>query len=356
MWGVYEGLVPAGFPGPVPAQAPPEAAAAGEGDAEGAVEADAGVCESSVALTVLDAETLFRPAHRAPSGGWRKAVHNATFGLVRPGESAVEVERRERVAVVKTPLSGGHHRIAVLSLKGGVGKTTTTAALGATLASLRGDRVIAVDANPDRGTLADKVRSETATSIRDLLNDRARIYRYADIRAFTSQAPSRLEILASDLDPAVSEAFSDADYREVCRLIERFYSIALTDCGTGLLHSAMRAVLALADQIVLVSPPSLDGARSASATLDWLRAHGHAALVRDAVVVLSMVRRDNRSGVDLDRLQQHFAERCRAVVRVPFDPHLEQGGEVDLRALRPATRDAYTELAAVLAEAFARTR
>ncbi|PDP88436.1 chromosome partitioning ATPase [Glycomyces fuscus] len=301
----------------------------------------------------LNAATLVRNRRQGPSGGWRRAVHAATLGLVNPGESAKVLRRRELVARASTPVAAGHHRVAVLSLKGGVGKTTTTVALGATLASLRGDRVLAVDANPDRGTLSDKVRLETAATIRDLLNERHLVSRYADIRGFTSQAPSRLEILASDRDPAVSEAFSDADYREVARIVEHFYSICITDCGTGLLHSAMRGVLGLADQVVLVSSASVDGARSASATLDWLEAHGHGGLVRSAVVVLSMVRSDSKSSVDLNRLEEHFAGRCRDVVRVPWDGHLEEGAEVDLERLAPATRDAYLQLAASVGEAFA---
>ncbi|MFD6950531.1 MULTISPECIES: MinD/ParA family protein [unclassified Nocardiopsis] len=301
----------------------------------------------------LNAATLVRNRRQGPSGGWRRAVHAATLGLVNPGESAKVLRRRELVARACTPVATGHHRVAVLSLKGGVGKTTTTVALGATLASLRGDRVLAVDANPDRGTLSDKVRLETAATIRDLLNERHLVSRYADIRGFTSQAPSRLEILASDRDPAVSEAFSDSDYREVARIVEHFYSICITDCGTGLLHSAMRGVLGLADQVVLVSSASVDGARSASATLDWLEAHGHGALVRSAVVVLSMVRSDSKSSVDLNRLQEHFAGRCRDVVRVPWDGHLEEGAEVDLEQLAPATRDSYLQLAASVGEAFA---
>ncbi|WP_081643023.1 MinD/ParA family protein [Nocardiopsis sp. CNS-639] len=301
----------------------------------------------------LNAATLVRNRRQGPSGGWRRAVHAATLGLVNPGESAKVLRQRELVARASTPVAAGHHRVAVLSLKGGVGKTTTTVALGATLASLRGDRVLAVDANPDRGTLSDKVRLETAATIRDLLNERHLVSRYADIRGFTSQAPSRLEILASDRDPAVSEAFSDADYREVARIVEHFYSICITDCGTGLLHSAMRGVLGLADQVVLVSSASVDGARSASATLDWLEAHGHGSLVRNAVVVLSMVRSDSKSSVDLNRLEEHFAGRCRDVVRVPWDGHLEEGAEVDLERLAPATRDAYLQLAASVGEAFA---
>jgi MinD-like ATPase involved in chromosome partitioning or flagellar assembly len=240
----------------------------------------------------------------------------------------------------------------VLSLKGGVGKTTTVMGLGSTLASLRGDRVIAVDANPDRGTLSDKLRLETAATVRDLLNEREQIQRYADVRAFTTQAASRLEVLASDRDPTVSVAFSDQDYQDVSQVLEHYYSICITDCGTGLLHSAMAGVLGLADQIVLVSSPSVDGARSASATLDWLQAHGHGDLVRDAAVVLSVIRPRSKSTVDLVRLEQHFATRCRAVVRIPYDAHLEEGAEVDLAQLSRATADAYLVLAAEVGDGF----
>jgi MinD-like ATPase involved in chromosome partitioning or flagellar assembly len=297
---------------------------------------------------------LLLPGRRAvPTGGWREAVYRVTGGLVRVGESRAGVRHRDLVNRIRTPVAGGHHRVAVLSLKGGVGKTTAAVGLGATLASLRGDRVIAVDGNPDRGTLSDKVRLETAATIRDLLNRRATVGRYADVRAFTSQAPSRLEILASDRDPGASVAFSADDYRAVARVLERYYSICITDCGTGLLHSAMAGILELADQIVLVSSPSVDGARSASATLDWLDAHGYGALVRGAVVVLSPVRGKSKSKVDLDRLEQHFAARCRAVVRVPHDPHLEEGAEVQLEYLDTETADAYLALAAQVADGFA---
>mgnify|MGYP001382835833 CR=1 FL=1 len=300
---------------------------------------------------------LLLPGKRAtPDIGWRRTVYRATGGLVHIGESSASMRRRDLVARVRTPVAGGHHRVAVLSLKGGVGKTTVTVGLGATLASLRGDRVIAVDANPDRGTLSDKVRLETPATIRDLLDERAMIGRYADVRAFTSQSSSRLEILASDRDPGVSVAFSADDYRAVVGVLEHYYSICITDCGTGLLHSAMAGILELADQVVLVSSPSVDGARSASATLDWLDAHDYGDLVRGGVVVLSAIRRKSKSTVALDRLEQHFAARCRAVVRVPYDPHLEEGAEVDLDYLNPETAESYLTLAALVADAFGHPR
>ena len=300
----------------------------------------------TVTADSLTTDLLLPGRRKAPPGGWRRAIFGVTGGLVRVPESAAQRRRTELTARARTPVAGGHHRVAVLSLKGGVGKTTTTVGLGATLASLRGDRVIAVDANPDRGTLSDKLRLETSATVRDLLNERDQIRRYADVRAYTTQAPSRLEVLASDRDPTVSVAFSEQDYCDVARVLERYYSICLTDCGTGLLHSAMTGVLRLADQIVLVSSPSVDGARSASATLDWLQAHGYGDLVRHAVVVLAVIRPRGKSAVDTGRLEQHFAARCRAVVRVPYDAHLDEGAEVELDRLNGATADAFLMLAA----------
>ena len=300
----------------------------------------------------LTADLLLPGRHALPPSGWRRVIYQATGGLVRPQQSAAEQRRRELIVRACTPVATGHHRVAVLSLKGGVGKTTTVMGLGSTLSSLRGDRVIAVDANPDRGTLSDKLRLETAATVRDLLNERDQILRYADVRAFTTQAPSRLEVLASDRDPTVSVAFSDRDYEDVAQVLEHYYSVCITDCGTGLLHAAMAGVLRLADQIVLVSSPSVDGARSASATLDWLQAHGYGDLVRDGVVVLSVVRPRSKSTVDLGRLEQHFATRCRAVVRIPYDAHLEEGAEVDLDQLSRATADAYLALAAEVGDGF----
>ncbi len=134
-------------------------------------------------------------------------------------------------------------------------------------------------------------------------------------------------------------------------ILERFYSLVITDCGPGLLHSAMTGVLANADTIIVVSSGSVDGARSASATLDWLDAHGYEDLVRNSVAVINAVR--PRSGkVDLKKVEDHFSRRCRAVRLVPFDPHLEEGAEISLDRLKRETREALVELAAVVADGF----
>jgi MinD-like ATPase involved in chromosome partitioning or flagellar assembly len=301
----------------------------------------------------LTAENLLRPRRFRPRGGWRRRVYVATAGLVNPGPSQQEVRARELRARARAPVRGCH-RVAVISLKGGVGKTTTTVALGAVLASLRGDRVAAVDASPDRGTLADKVEREHDATVRDLVRARRRISDYDDVRAFTSRTDTGLEVLVSPRDPGTAVPFSDAEYGATVGILERFYNVVVTDCGPGLLHSAMKGVLTHADSLVVLSSPALDGARSASATLDWLEEHGYGDLVQRSVAVISMIR--PRSQIDLERLHDHFAARCRAVEQIPYDQHLETGGVVDLDRLRPETGEAFLRLAAAVADGFGTQR
>ena len=168
-------------------------------------------------------------------------------------------------------------------------------------------------------------------------------------------AGSRLEVLASEQEPALSEVFGEADYRRTIEILQNYYNIILTDCGTGIRHSAMAGVLDLAHSIVLVSSPAMDAARSASATLDWLIQHGHSALVREAQVVLS-ASRPGSAAMNLERIHEHFESRCRSVHLIPFDPHLAEGADIDFSLLKPTTFQAYLELAGAVAEKFPRLR
>jgi MinD-like ATPase involved in chromosome partitioning or flagellar assembly len=298
----------------------------------------------------LSTGMLLRPVKPPPSEGWRRWLYEVSGHLINLGESPRAARHNNLVAQVNRPLRGCY-RIAVLSLKGGVGKTTITATLGSTFATVRGDRVVAVDANPDRGTLSHKIPLETAATVRQLLHDAGTIERYSDVRRYTSKGPSGLEVLASENDPASSDAFSADDYARTLEILERFYGLVLTDCGPGLLHSAMSSVLDKADVLIVVSSASIDGARSASQTLDWLDAHGHEELVRNSVAVINAVR--SRTGkVDMNKVIDHFSRRCRAVRLIPFDPHLEEGAEIDLDRLKRSTQEALTELAAVVADGF----
>ncbi|MFD7283313.1 SCO5717 family growth-regulating ATPase [Streptomyces sp. NPDC059862] len=299
------------------------------------------------AAVELSSDRLLNNKRQKPKSG--RPTAGSRFKL---GGKKEEAERLQKLQLIRTPVLSCY-RIAVISLKGGVGKTTTTTALGSTLASERQDKILAIDANPDAGTLGRRVRRETGATIRDLVQAIPYLNSYMDIRRFTSQAASGLEIIANDVDPAVSTTFNDEDYRRAIDVLGKQYPIILTDSGTGLLYSAMRGVLDLADQLIIISTPSVDGASSASTTLDWLSAHGYADLVSRSITVISGVRETGKM-IKVEDIVTHFETRCRGVVVVPFDEHLAAGAEVDLDMMRPKVREAYFNLAAMVAEDFVR--
>src|SRR5439155_12339310 len=73
----------------------------------------------------------------------RQVGSGAGFGFGRGGAYERDLVRR-----VTAPVSGSR-RIVVLSIKGGVGKTTSVAVVGSLLSALRRDRVVALDASSD---------------------------------------------------------------------------------------------------------------------------------------------------------------------------------------------------------------
>lgn len=242
-------------------------------------------------------------------------MHAASAGRVNPGPGPAEQRRVALLERVRTPIPGSR-RIVVLSRKGGVGKTTTSLMLGHTFATHRGDRVVALDANPDAGSLALRLRRETRFTATDLLAERAYIERYAQLREFTSQdAHSRLEVVASDDDPGISCALGADDYTQLIDVLDKHFNLVIVDTGTGILDDAIQGILAEADQLVVVMAPAVDGGRVAAMTLDWLDQHGHGALVTGAIAVVNGVRGEGK--IDLGSIARALPGQVSGRARDP---------------------------------------
>lgn len=92
-----------------------------------------------------------KPPKVVSQRGWRHWVHALTrINLGLSPDEKYELDLHARVR--RNPR--GSYQIAVVGLKGGAGKTTLTAALGSTLAQVRADRILALDADPGAGNLA----------------------------------------------------------------------------------------------------------------------------------------------------------------------------------------------------------
>ena len=287
----------------------------------------------------------------APRPGGRAAGSGMTGGRWNPGLSSAEQRLIEQQRKIRTPMDGPHS-VVISSMKGGVGKTTVSALLGLFLAEGRGERVVAVDANPDAGTLGDRLVGETEAAqltVRKLLKNLDQVRSFSDLSRYVHLV-DRLQVVTSEQEPEESEAFSQRDYEAVLDVLSRFAQVLLTDSGTGITHSAMQGGLSRCDSLVIVGSLTQDAANRASRTLDWLAARRWRPLAENAVVVLSQDR--SSSFIDEHRILEHFQSRCRAVLTLPADPHLQAGGQIDRDALRPATRDAAMEIAATVAEGF----
>lgn len=301
--------------------------------------------------SVVHARQLQR--RQRPTTGFRAWAYRASGGRVNLGKTAAELAHAELLKRIARPLHTGlgAHHIAIASLKGGVGKTTVGACLGLTLAEVRTDRVASVDVNLHAGTLHDRlIGTEVPTAtIQHLLDNLDEIDSINDIDRYQASA-GRLACFAGDNDPAAGEAFAGDDYDNLIAILNRFYNIILADCGTGLAEPAMQATLRHTDSLVVVTTPTVDAASRASQTLEWLSHIGYGDLVDTAIVVFS---HDHTSAeVDARALRAHLAGNCAHVVDIPFDDHLSAGGHIDLGLADTRARQAYLNLAALIADNF----
>ena len=104
--------------------------------------------------------------------------------------------------------------IAVISPKGGVGKTTTAALLGSLLAFLRRDRVVAVETNPDWGSLGRRLAPDHPVFIDDLLAGPLIDRRLSptQLDAQLARGPDGLMVAPAPTDPERAKKLDETAY------------------------------------------------------------------------------------------------------------------------------------------------
>ena len=290
-----------------------------------------------------------------PVGGLRGALYKLTGGSLNLGPSAKQREEDELARRISRQLQGSYNT-AVLSLKGGIGKTSTTVGVGLTLAEYRGDAPCAIDANPDSGDLVERALGEgiyqqsTPRTISDLLENIDSIDSLTSLARYMHHA-GRLHLIAGEQDPEVSDSLTAEEYRRIRKLISSYYSVVLTDCGTGVTHNAMSGILQSADNLVIAAGYAVSGAKRARSTLHWLASHGYEDLARNAIVVITD-KDEVSSRVDKDAIEEHLSGICRELIAVPHDRGVADGDLVTLDVLKPETRRAYKEIAAAIVDGY----
>lgn len=301
-------------------------------------------------------ETQFvRPDRPRPTTGLRGVLFSATGGYVNLGPSAKDQDEAELERRIARPLSGSFNT-AVLSLKGGIGKTSTTVGVGMILAEYRGDHPCAIDANPDSGDLAERALGEMLyqkvkpRTVTDIVRDIDRIKSLTMLTDYMHHA-SRLHLVAGEQDPALSDALTADEYLKIKDLVSQYYSVTLTDCGTGVSHPAMAGVLPEATNLVIASGYAVSGAKRARNTLQWLADHGYENLARNAIVVVTD-KDQVSSRVNKRAIEEHLSGYCRQLITVPHDRGVADGDRISLDKISASTRRAYKEIAAAIVDGY----
>ncbi|MFF1382242.1 MinD/ParA family protein [Arthrobacter sp. NPDC058288] len=360
---------PAPVPASVPASVPAQPAAQPATSRRGAVPAEPSAPPSNVSrqaakLAAADAPisdfitspgSFVREQKPRPRGGFRGALYAMTGGAINLGPGPRQREEDELARRISRQLQGSYNT-AVLSLKGGIGKTSTTVGVGLTLAEFRGDAPCAIDANPDSGDLVERALGEgiyqqsSPRTITDLLKNIESVDSLTALARYMHHA-GRLHLIAGEQDPEVSDSLTAEEYLRIRKLISGYYSVALTDCGTGVTHNAMSGILQSADNLVIAAGYAVSGAKRARSTLQWLASHGYEDLARNAIVVITD-KDEVSSRVDKDAIEEHLSGICRQLIAVPHDRGVADGDLVTLDVLKPETRRAYKEIAAAIVDGY----
>ena len=293
---------------------------------------------------------MVAPRKIPPGSGWRRFVYGASFHAINPGQSPAERHYRELQQRIRRHIRK-QFVIGVVSGKGGVGKTTMTACIGATFRECRPDNVVAIDAAPGFGTLAGRIDEAPPGDYAAVLND-TDVQGYADIREHLGQNSVGLDVLAGNRASDQPRPLVPSMFTGVLSRLRRTHNVIVVDTSDDLEHPVMKAVFDNCDTLVFVSGLTADTSLPVTRSIDLLRSMGHHELVSRSMIILN----DSRDGYDKDArryLTERFAQSGATVEFMPHDPHLARGGIIDTQhELQKKTRLRLFGITAALADKY----
>ena len=114
-------------------------------------------------------------------------------------------------------------------------------------------------------------------------------------------------------------------------------------------------MLSTVSGLVIVASASIDGARQAAVTMDWMRQNGYQDLLGRSCVVINHIV-PSKPNIDVDDLVQQFERHVAPgrVIVLPWDKHIAAGTEIHLDLLDKVFQRRIIELAAALSDDFDR--
>ncbi|MEB3965526.1 type VII secretion protein [Streptomyces kunmingensis] len=270
--------------------------------------------------------------------------------LARPSAQAGGEEARW-TRELQHPVTKGRV-VAVTSIRGGVGKTTTAALVARTLQRVRQDPVLALEADAALGTLAVRLGAQSvrwsAAELAQILKPSMHLL---DITGYLVPLPDGGWLLPAS-QGRVGPPLDVTTYRTVTLALRRHFAMTVVDCET-LPGDVARTAMDTAHARIIVAPMTAEGVGGTRVVLDWLAGLPHSTLPSTVVALTSGAPDQN---LDLAVATAHLRETGVGVVHLPYDRHLAAGGPIRTELLASATRGAAAELAAEAVQRAVRSR
>lgn len=295
-----------------------------------------------------------------PKQGWRAGA--VKIGIKLP-KSARELDYDRDVLRMRRKLAYPQN-VLFISLRGGVGKSTSTILLGSTLTKHRHvSDVVAFDSATD-GSLR---RRMPAQQNRQVTSDARQFLRSLHQRAKLGQALSGSEVqvqlysnsaglqalvAAQHLDDYQLEA---DEFDQILGALHNEYMINLIDMGPDRRVSTFWPAIRSAHALVLVTTPNAISIDAAKWFIDLLRDSQYKNLLTRTVLVWNNTAPGKDIVINVDATKNFLVRELSpqndpstCLIDIPQDPHLAAGGELNLSLLRKDTKRQAERAAALL--------
>ena len=239
---------------------------------------------------------------------WEQALRAGVRDIVPPDASLVDVRRaiehaletaeRRRAAIghdITAPPRAGV--IAVVSPKGGAGKTAISTNLSVGLANAHPNEVVIVDLDLQFGDVANAMRITPETTIADVAHSLAALDA-TTLKAFLTPHPTGVLVLCAPPTPADADNVGNDDIGKILDLLAGIFRYVVIDTAAGL-DEVTLAALEHATDLVVVCGTDVASARGARKELEAFDVLGYTSQRRHFV----LNRADARVGLSVGDIE-----------------------------------------------------
>jgi pilus assembly protein CpaE len=205
---------------------------------------------------------------------------------------------RSRIGAAEEHRSGEGRVIAVVSPKGGSGKTTVATNLAIGLARAAPGQVVIADMDLQFGDVATALQLMPEASLADAARTVAQLDTMS-LKVLLTHHPQDLYALCAPESPVEAEHITARQSAEIVSVLRQAFKHVIIDTTAGLGEHTLAALEAATD-VVLICPMDVPGVRSFRTTLVTLDEVGLTAAQRHVV----LTRSDARVGLGIDDIER----------------------------------------------------